>query len=125
MENFRLLMLCSMLIFSTMVGGDPLPAPQDEIEHLIHYVEVSDCLFNRNGQWYSGVEAGDHLRTKYKSILNIWSTPTAEEFIRNIASHSSFSGTPYLIRCGSGDLTPSADWLLQELNRYRASQLNL
>ena len=120
----RLLIFCCMLSLSITVVAAPPRTSRDEIEHLIHYVETSECQFDRNDEWRSGVDAAAHLRDKYNYVLFFWGKPTAEQFIKDIASNSSYSGRPYVVRCGNGPLTPSADWLFQELRRYRAGNSN-
>ena len=38
---------------------------QTEIDHLMQFVETSDCMFDRNGSLYGSREAGAHIRKKY------------------------------------------------------------
>jgi hypothetical protein len=118
-------LLCGWLIGCSSIGvAAPAPAPPDEIEHLIGYLQASDCRFNRNGQWYSAIEAGDHLRMKYRNYLDWRPVPSAEAFIELIASRSRFSGQPYVVHCGQDRPVATADWLRQELTRYRDSHSN-
>ena len=44
----------------------------------------------------------------------------AETFIAELASRSSLSGKPYLIRCPGQAPRPSGDWLEQRLLAYRS-----
>ena len=90
-----------------------------EIEHLLKYLAISDCTFDRNGKRYSGLQAADHLRGKYDYLLKKDLVTTAESFIELAASRSSVSGKPYLVRCGSAEPVESGAWFRAELERYR------
>lgn len=87
------------------------------INHLLQYVEESNCVFIRNGKEYDSKEAVEHLKGKYAgSMFNI---KTPEEFIELIASKSTLSDRPYFVRCADHSLTTSADWLTKKLSNYR------
>ncbi len=114
-----LLALLLSLYFPLNAGAEPLPFTQLEIDHLLGYVENSRCEFGRNGSWYDSNRALAHLRSKYGFLKN--SVSTAEDFIERAASRSSMSGQPYQVRCGSDAPIPSAQWLRDELTRFRAA----
>lgn len=99
--------------------ADPTPAAQVEIDHLLKFVADSQCAFVRNGTAYKATEARDHLAQKLNYAKG--RIATAEEFILKLATESSMSGTPYLIRCGKTD-APAGAWLADELKRYRAKR---
>jgi hypothetical protein len=103
-----------------LAGGsaeaDPDVVAQAEIDHLLVFVGESSCTFVRNGTPGTGAQARDHLAGKYQFAKGRIST--AEEFIQNLATQSSMSGEPYLIRCGKND-KPAGVWLVEELRRYR------
>jgi hypothetical protein len=101
------------------VAGEQGTAAYKEISNLLSRLGASGCQFNRNGTWYPPERAVEHLNTKYEYLAKRNLVPTAEAFIERAASESSMSGKPYLVKCGSGPETPSADWLRQELRRYR------
>mgnify|MGYP001821698296 CR=1 FL=1 len=90
-----------------------------EIEHLLAYIGGSTCQFIRNGKSYDAAEARAHIQKKYDYIRS--RVETTENFIRYAASQSSMSGKPYRIRCGD-ETMPCADWLREELKRYRQQQ---
>ena len=92
---------------------------QEEIEHLIVYVENSGCEFYRNGSWYGPGKAEEHLRLKYSFLKD--SLGGTEDFIEKAASRSSLSGQSYQVRCGRTTPVPSAGWLREELMRFRAA----
>ena len=68
-----------------------------EIQHLLNFVENSQCMFIRNGSEHSGPDAKAHILKKYdyyKSRID-----NAEEFIEYSATKSTMSGTKYKVRC--------------------------
>jgi hypothetical protein len=89
---------------------------EDEVNHLLQFVEESNCDFIRNGNHYASLEASRHLRKKYnyhKSRIS-----KTEDFITYAASKSSISGKIYTVNC-EGVKAPSSLWLTSELLRYR------
>jgi hypothetical protein len=102
-------------------GFAQVPAvTQREVGHLLDYVARPDCQFNRNGTWYRGDKAREHLKQKYDYLVKRDLAPTAEAFIERAATASSMSGKAYQVRCGGMAPTPSGPWLAEELRRYRA-----
>ncbi|HEY1267450.1 MAG TPA: DUF5329 domain-containing protein, partial [Candidatus Binatia bacterium] len=87
------------------------------IEYLISRVERSDATFIRNGQSHNGIEAAEHLRSKYNYFKSRIDTP--EDFIRLAGSKSELSGRPYQVKTGDGRLFTSAEWLSGMLAEYR------
>jgi hypothetical protein len=109
-----------------LCAGAPAWAQQDararqEIAHLLDFVGQSGCQFNRNGSWHDSKAARDHLQEKYDYLQRRNLVPDTRAFIERAASQSSMSGKSYLIRCGSGQPTTSAQWLNTELERYRSA----
>ena len=95
---------------------------QAEIDHLFDYIANSDCRFNRNGSWHDMVAARAHVNTKYEYLKERGKIDSAESFIDNAASKSSFSGEDYQVQCPGSEPTPSASWLKAELARFRQVQ---
>ena len=87
------------------------------INHLLTYVEESNCVFIRNGKEYNSKDAAKHIKRKYDSLMFDIKTP--EEFIELAASKSTLNGQPYFVRCVDHSPEPSADWLRKELSNYR------
>lgn len=87
------------------------------IDHLIAFVRESKLEFIRNGVSYPGPAAADHLATKYAAVKDRLST--ADEFIDHVASKSSMTGQPYMIVWPDGTQSTAADWLHEELKKYR------
>jgi Family of unknown function (DUF5329) len=105
-----------VIVAGAMLAVAAHASTADEIQHLLDYVGGSGCTFVRNGVESDGAAARKHLATKYgyaKSRIG-----SAEDFIRLVASRSSTTGESYLVRCGSSRVL-SADWLTDELGRYR------
>jgi hypothetical protein len=92
---------------------------QQEIAHLISYLEASGCRFNRNGTWYEAPDAVKHINKKYQYLLDKNAVSTAEVFIEKAASESSMSGKAYLVQCANAQPEASAIWFSAELKKYR------
>jgi hypothetical protein len=108
-----------LLLLAGVLLAAPSAADMNaEIDHLLHYIEAADCTFDRNGTMYDPHAAAAHIRKKY-AYARRW-IESAEDFIRYAATESSMSGRPYAVIC-DGVETPTADWLTDELNRFRQS----
>jgi len=95
----------------------PLQAGTEaEIDHLLRYIESSDCQFNRNGTMHDSQDAGKHIRRKYTHTKR-W-IKSSKDFIRYAATQSSMTGRPYKVIC-KGVERPTAEWLTEELVRFR------
>src|SRR5689334_3753235 len=87
-----------LLLVTSLVQADATRAEvRAEIDTLLSRLEQSGCEFYRNGSWYAATEAKTHLQRKLKAAGAAGST---EQFIDALASKSSMSGKPYLVRCG-------------------------
>ena len=89
---------------------------EEEIAHLLSYVEDSGCTFVRNGKEHTAAEGREHIEMKYDHVKK--RVQSTEDFIEYAASKSSLSGTPYLVRCGDDEMA-AAEWLSAELARLR------
>lgn len=89
-----------------------------EINALVEAIERSQCQFHRNGSTYSALEAADHLRLKLRRGAKY--AKTAESFIDNLASKSSWSGKPYFIECSSTGKQKMNTWFHQKLLELRS-----
>ena len=117
MKNF--LFILAVTFYSSLCLAGIENDAEKEILHLFEYVKQSNCEFNRNGSWYSPFEAEKHLETKYRYLMKKGQINTAEQFIDRVASRSSMSGQPYLVRCGDSRPINSSDWFTDELKRFR------
>lgn len=93
-------------------------AESAKIMQLITYIKTLEgASFIRNGSKYSCEEAAKHLQSKWEKHND--KIKTAEEFIQKLASHSGMSGEEYQIQFADGTTKPTAQVLLQELNRLQ------
>jgi hypothetical protein len=101
---------------SGMAGA--LPAVEaGKIETLIAAVgRLTNATFIRNGQAYDSAVAAEFLRRKWQAKASI--VGSAEEFIEKVASFSSTSGRPYLVRFGDGREVPCSIFLREELAKF-------
>jgi hypothetical protein len=106
------------------LSGEPDAAARTEIAHLLQYLETSGCQFQRNGSWYPAARAASHLEQKYEYLLKKGLVTSAETFIERAATESSASGKPYSVKCAEAAAVPSADWLRNELQRFRTNKEN-
>lgn len=99
-----------------------LPAPAlTEIQQLLSTLENSGCQFNRNGHWYDGADARQHLQRKLDYLQDHQLIQSAEDFIKEGASTSSSSGKAYQVQCKGADAVSSQEWLSETLTKLRAA----
>lgn len=97
------------------------PVEKARIDQLIQYVASrKDVKFVRNGTAYSSADAAKFLRGKLDKMGE--HVTSARDFIEQIASKSSTTGQPYLIRFADGRTEPSARFLGEELRRIDGGQ---
>ncbi len=102
------------------VSHGALANMQDEITHLLTFVAQTNCTYERNGDMHNGEEAVAHIKKKYEYFAD--DITTTEDFIAYAATKSKMSGQYYLVHCPSKPAQKSQDWLLDELDHYRAMQ---
>ena len=95
---------------------------EHEVRLLIDAIAASRCDFNRNGREHTAEEAAAHLELKYARAGK--HIDSADEFITQLASSSSFTGRPYLMSC-KGDTLPAEDWMIDALEQIRAHTQSL
>lgn len=101
-------------------SADVSPAANPEIRHLLSYIEGCGCQFCRNGSWYKDTKVvRKHVELKYGYFMKKGQIRSTEDFIKWSASKSEMSGKPYLVKCGDGSPLFLAQWLSDELERYR------
>jgi hypothetical protein len=107
---------------SLSVQAVPLkPATKLELASVLTRLEASGCQFNRNGTWFSSVEARAHLQRKFDYVEQKTSAQSTEEYIALAATKSSLSGTPYQVQCGAQPAVNSASWLLKQMQEVRSA----
>jgi hypothetical protein len=115
------LLLALALAAPLVARAAPPAAVQQEVTHLLEYIAQSGCSFYRNGSWNDAKAAQGHVRMKYDNLAAQGKIVTAKDFIDKAASESSFTGSPYQIRCGANPPVLSRAWLSEELARYQAA----
>lgn len=86
------------------------PVEQQRIDLLLGAIgEQTSLTFIRNGSEYTAEDAVNHLKRKMRSAGD--RITTAEEFIDHLATASSFSGKPYLIRQPGKEAEPAGPYL--------------
>ena len=110
------LLLC--LAFVSLAHADD--AMDREIDFILDAVASSDCVFIRNGKEHGPEAAKDHLSLKRRRGKRYFSS--ADEFIENLASSSSWSGKPYYIRCGDQEQQSASTWFTEVLADYRGDR---
>jgi hypothetical protein len=89
---------------------------KQKIEALIKHVEVmKDVKFIRNDREADAKTAARFLRGKWEAKEA--EIKTAKEFIEKVASISSTTGKPYLIRFKDGKQMKGGDYLMGELKK--------
>jgi len=91
---------------------------QEKISYLLNIIGTSKLIFIRNGVEYPGREAKAHLQKKREAVGN--AIQTVDDFINNIASHSSITGKPYYIEFPDGTKIESEKWLRDKLTDLQA-----
>jgi len=114
--GYRLIFL-SLVVTVVFLQGICYAGMEEEISHLLLFIEKSECTFVRNDKQYSAANARQHIERKYnylKKRIN-----TTDQFIQYSATKSSMSGKPYTVQCKSKVMNTS-EWLYEELDKFRA-----
>jgi hypothetical protein len=102
-------------------AADLLPAEEKQIEALIATIErMTGATFIRNGRPYGAAAAAEFLRRKWRQRAA--EVGSADDFIGKVASFSSTTGQPYLIRFSDGRETPCSIFLRTELSNLRKKE---
>ena len=115
--KIKILLIVLFVVLPAVVCADN-SRMQAEIDHLMNYIRNSSCSFVRNGEAYNKEEALQHITRKYEYFKA--KIDSAEKFIELCASESIISGRPYQIHCPGKQPVESRQWLLEELQRFRA-----
>ena len=82
---------------------------------------TTDCAIERNGTKHSGKKAYKHMKRKYKYFRD--EITSTETFIEYAGTKSTMSDKYYIVHCEGEDPRNTQDWLLEELKRYRESNM--
>lgn len=88
------------------------PSEAERIEAALKKIETSNVVFIRNGDEHEAKKAAGHLRSKLKGTNG--KVKTFDEFVDHLATKSSMSGKPYLVRLTDGAVVPLAKWLREQ-----------
>ena len=88
------------------------PTERDKIEAALQRIGNSDLVFVRNGSEHTGKAAAEHLRSKLKQAGE--SVKTFDDFVDKVATKSSLSGKPYLVKFKDGRSQELAAWLREK-----------
>jgi len=111
--------LTLLLWFVLVPTGQADDTMNEEIDYILNAVATSNCIFIRNGKEHEAEAAKDHLSLKRRRGKRYFSS--ADEYIENLASSSSWTGKPYYIRCGEEEKL-AKDWFKAVLQEYRDAQ---
>jgi hypothetical protein len=117
-KNLTIATFWLFLLFaaSSSLYAESPAVEKQKIEALIKQVsDLKDAKFIRNGSTYEVSSAVRLLHGKWDA--NAAEIKTARDFIDKIASVSSISGKPYLIRFKDGREITSREYLLAELQK--------
>ena len=90
----------------------------EKISQLIEVVrQMKGATFIRNGTAHTCQEAAEHLEAKWRKHNS--KIKSAEDFITYLATKSSTSGEPYMIRFEDGSETPTAEVLREALGQLK------
>lgn len=117
----RFAILFLMLAAAPAQAAGLSPSAKAEIDALLSRLAASQCQFYRNGSWYSGTEARDHLNMKLRYLARKGAITSSEEFIAKAGTRSSLSGRPYKVQCPHQAEESSALWLGNELITIRGA----
>ena len=108
------------IIAVVAMAADPLPVVErQKIEALIHIIQkLPDAVFIRNGKSYDAATAAKFLRGKWRDRAD--EVRSAEQFIERVATRSSTTGQPYLVRYKDGREVAAAVLLRAELRKLSA-----
>ncbi|MDV6234322.1 YfeK family protein [Leptospira ellisii] len=102
-------LFCSVL-FSVFSEEDP--SFRNDLNSLMSSLESCQCKFVRNGSEHEPKEAREHMERKLKATDGrIGNIP---DFIEHIASKSSVSGKPYLVKLKDGKTVEAKLWLTEK-----------
>jgi len=118
-RNILLLLFLATYVISVPVFGSDM---KDEIDHLLEYVENTECQHERNGKLHAGMNSVEHIKNKYNYFKK--EIASAEQFIELSATKSTITWKYYMVLCEGSPKTRSREWLLKELKNYRRINSN-
>jgi len=108
------------IFFSNNAYANMPPQEASLINELLNTVENSEAVFIRNNTEHSPKEAVKHLKMKLNRAGS--RIKTANDFIRVLATKSSFSGKAYMLRFSDGTMVESGLWFTNKLLKLRNTE---
>jgi hypothetical protein len=93
-------------------GGWRAVSERGRIDAAINRVQTSPLTFIRNDKEYDGKAAAQHLKNKLERAGD--RIKTFDQFVEHIATKSSISGKPYLVKLEDGKTVELAAWIRQQ-----------
>src|SRR3954462_2576006 len=119
-----LALICVLALCPFLQAQPQSLTEKQKIEALIKHVEVmKDVKFIRHDRENDAKTAARFLRGKWEAKES--EIKTAKEFIEKVASISSTTGKPYLIRFKDGKQMKGGDYLLGELKKLDNASMNM
>ena len=109
----KLLSFFAIILFATSSFALNLSENQ-KIVALLDLLDQPGIMFIRNGEAHKGSEARKHLEDK----MRVHPVKTAKAFIEEIASTSSQTGKPYMVRFSDGKQVEAGKWLSKKLAEF-------
>jgi len=103
-----------LLICISSAAMASMPDEKHKIGYLLDKLTTSHVSFVRNGEEHNATWARAHLEKKLKDAKK--PDMTADAFITDIASTSSKTGKPYLIKFKDGHTEESGKWFKEQLD---------
>jgi uncharacterized coiled-coil protein SlyX len=101
-------------------GGGPSADTEREIKHLLGHIRSSKHRFVYSDENKGGLRFYLQLYAKYKAYESVLSS--ADAFIDKVATKS-LDGKQYDVVINGDETVPLSDWLTEELQRYRSSEI--
>jgi hypothetical protein len=118
--NRRQLLLAAALFAGAPGWARATRSDKSLIEALLwHIGHLQGARFIRNGSEYDPASAAKYLRHKWGDVEGV---DSVDDFIVKVASTSSSSGKPYLIRLADGREQPCGEYLRGVLASLQASK---
>ncbi len=117
----RTLLLLALLPLLSFQQAKPKTYTEEQkISYVINSLGRMDAVFVRNGSEHSPAEAMQHLNMKRKKAGK--QIKTCRQFIQEVASKSTVSGDPYMIKFKDGHTETAESYLLKQLQRLEQAK---
>ena len=105
----RIVFLMTAIAIASSGWAATADTERARIDAAIVRVEKSNLTFIRNGAEHTAAEAAGHMRDKLKLAGS--AVKTYDDFVEKVASKSSLTGKPYLVKFSDGKTKEVGKWL--------------